>query len=173
MNRSPAHRRFWMLATLAAAAMAPATHAVAAADVPRASVPQTPAPTVHVEGQRVTVDVSNAELSDVLAELAGQAGFQLTTDADLGHVTTAFTVGSVEQALRRLVQDHEIMLVYSPSPGQTGGALTHVEVFASPASPEASRRAAASSAAERAAALSEIATLLQPAERGRAEPRLV
>ena len=173
MNRSHTHRRFWVLAALAAATMAPATPAVAAAEAPRAAVPQPAAPTVHVEGERVTVDVENAELSDVLAELAEQAGFQLATDADLGRVTAAFTVGSVEQALQRLVNDHELMLVYSASRGQTGGALTHVEVFASPASPEASRRGAASSAAQRSAALSEIATLVQPSERGRAEPRLV
>jgi len=163
--------RLWVLATLVVAATAPA--AAAAPGQPGASVPQPATPTVHVEGQRVTVDVSNAELSDVLAELAEQAGFQLTTDAELGRVTAAFTVGSVEQALRRLVHDHDLMLVYSPSSGQTGGALTQVEVFASTASPEASRRAAAWGAAQRSAALSEIATLVQPAERGRAEPRLV
>jgi hypothetical protein len=162
--------RLWMLATLVVGTAAPA---VAAAGPPAsAAVSTSPPPSVRVEGERVTVDVANEELFDVLTRLAEQAGFRLTTDADLGRVTASFTVGSVEQALRRLVHDHELMLVYSPSPGQSGGTLTHVEVFASPASPERSR-SAAWNAAERSAALSEIATLVHPSNRGRAEPRLV
>jgi hypothetical protein len=154
--------------------MTSATAAVAAPGEPRAAAAsQSATPSVHVEGERVTVEVSNEELLEVLTQLAEQAGFRLTSDADLGRVTASFTVGSVEQALHRLVHDHELMLVYSPSRGQPGGILTHVEVFASPESPDASRRAAAGSAAQRSAALSEIATLLQPPQRQRAEPRLV
>jgi hypothetical protein len=162
MNLSRAHRRVWGLAALAAAAMSPATPVVAAPDEARAAAASpSPTPSVHVDGERVTVDVNNEELLDVLTVLAEQAGFRLTTDADLGRVTAAFTVGSVEQALRRLVHDHELMLVYSPSHGRPGGTLTQVEVFASPTSPEASRRVAGGDAAQRSAALSEIAAAVR------------
>jgi hypothetical protein len=161
-----------VLAALAASTVAPATPVVAAPEQPRAAASSATAG-VLVDGERVTVDVTNEDLSDVLAQLAEQVGFRLTSDADLGRVTASFTVGSVEQALRRLVHDHDLMLVYSPSPGDAGGTLTHVEVFASTASPRTSPRGAVVDATERAATLSEITALVRPSERGRAEPRLV
>jgi len=64
------------------------------------------------EGERNPDDV---DLADVLAQLGARAGFRVRTSASLGRVTATFTAVSVEQALRRLVQDHELMLIHSPA----------------------------------------------------------
>jgi len=57
----------------------------------------------------------DVDLADVLAPLGARAGFRVRTSASLGRVTATFTAVSVEQALRRLVQDHELMLIHSPA----------------------------------------------------------
>ena len=67
---------------------------------------------VVIEAGRVTVDAHDADLADVLAQLGARAGFRVRTSGALGRLTATFTAVSVEQALRRLVQDHELMLVY-------------------------------------------------------------
>ena len=63
----------------------------------------------------VTIDAHDADLADVLAQFGARAGFRVRTSGSLGRVTATFTAVSVEQALRRLVQDHELMLLYSPA----------------------------------------------------------
>jgi hypothetical protein len=83
-------------------------------DVP-ASVVLAPPEVVVIEEGRVTVDAHDADLADVLAQLGARAGFRVRTSASLGRVTATFTAVSVEQALRRLVQDHELMLIHSPA----------------------------------------------------------
>ena len=78
-----------------------------------APVVAAPPELVVIEEGRVTVDAHDADLADVLAQLGARAGFRVRTSGSLGRVTATFTAVSVEQALRRLVQDHELMLVYS------------------------------------------------------------
>jgi hypothetical protein len=68
----------------------------------------------------------------VLSELGARAEFRLRISGPLGRVTGTFTAMSVEQALRRLVEDHELMLIYSASPGEDARPkLIQADVFAS------------------------------------------
>ena len=76
-------------------------------DVPGA-VGLAPPELVVIEEGRVTVDAHGVDLADVLAQLGARAGFRVRTSGSLGRVTATFTATSVEQALRRLVQDHEL-----------------------------------------------------------------
>ncbi len=102
---------------------------------------------------KLSVHVQDAELSEVLRQVAAVAGFQLKTTGQLGRVTEAFTDVSLEGGLRRLVRDHELMLVYRPSPAsEIGGKLVEAHVFAG--SPH-------HGPAETAAALAEINQLLR------------
>src|SRR5262245_45960348 len=84
---------------------------------------------VSIESGRVTIDARDAELTEVLSKLAELAGFQLTTRGELGRITATFTVPSVERALQRLAQDHELMLIYGRSGGGADPDLTEVAVF--------------------------------------------
>ena len=111
---------------------------------------------VSVESGRVTVDLENAEVADVLAQIAARCGFQLKTSGPLGRVTAAFTNLSPERALRRLVQDHELMLVYGKASGAPGTALVEVAVFAAPPSRRAADWGGAEAIRERVALLAEI-----------------
>jgi len=108
--------------------LAPLSVAAAPAGPPGA---MSPAPVVAVEGGRVTVDARDADLADLLSQLADAAGFQLTTRGQLGRVTVSFTGLALASALRRLAQDYELMLVYRPSgTEQSDPELDEVAVFA-------------------------------------------
>src|SRR5688572_5309872 len=85
------------------------------ADAPKAAAPEPPAQVVLVEGERLTVDLHGAELAQVLRQVGEAAGFHITTSGTLGVVTAAFSARTLEEGLRRLVQDHEMMLVYRPA----------------------------------------------------------
>ena len=120
------------VACLAVAVAVGWTAVAAPADAPKAPAPAPPAQVVMVKGERLTVDLRGAELTDVLQQVADAAGFHLTTTGELGHVTMAFNARTVEDGLRRLVQDHEMMLVYGPAGRNAGPAvLVEVQVFAS------------------------------------------
>ena len=141
--------------------------AAAPADVPPAP------PVVTVEPGRVTVDVRDAELADVLSALATRADFELETTGSLGRVTAGFTAASVEQALRRLVQDHEMMLVYGPPRDGGEAQLLHVEVFAgAPPSRVAGGSVSNVASAERSALLAEIRRLARASGDPQAVTRL-
>ena len=153
MRRAP---RFGAWLSLAGAILGPAS-ATAAERGP------TPEPTatavVEVADGRLTVDLRDADLEDALSRIAERAGFELRTSGPLGRVTAAFTASSVEEGLRRLVQDHELMLVYRASEGGRGGGdLAEVRVFAATSS-GATRGAGAASNASPAATLAEISRL--------------
>jgi hypothetical protein len=125
-----------------------------------------------VDGGRVTVDVRDAELEDVLEQIATGSGFRLKTAGQLGTVTIAFTGLSLERALRRLARDHELMLVYGATAAARGASLLEVSVFAAPPSRSALDRLGSGSALERAALLAEIDRLGRPGGDGRGVPRL-
>ncbi len=121
-----------------------------------ASAVASPAPLVVFRDGKLSVDVYDVELSEVLQRIATLAGFQLTTEGSLSRVTAVFTGVSLEEGLRRLVQDHELMLVYrAPGEGGAGGDVVEAHVFAGSPSRAAS---------DTATALAEIAQLLRSAD---------
>jgi hypothetical protein len=164
--------RHWLVAACLAAASVLGWTAVAApADAPK--VPAPPGQVVIVKGERLTVDLRDAELADVLFQVAKAAGFHLTTTGELGRVTAAFSASTVEDGLRRLVQDHEMMLVYGPARRSAGPAvLMEVQVFSStPGGGTAAARAAGNAGSE-TAANAEITGLVRARDTERGVPRL-
>ena len=128
---------------------------------------------VVIEEGRVTVDAHDADLADVLAQLGARAGFRVRTSGSLGRVTAAFTAMSVEQALRRLVQDHELMLVYSAaSIASVRPTLIQADVFASTPSAAQVRAANEMIRRQRAGLLAEIDRLTRSRNVERSAPRL-
>lgn len=102
----------------------------AAADPGKAAAPPAP-PVIRFENGRLTVDVRDADLAGVLQQIAASAGFQLVTTGPLGRVSAAFRGLPLEDGLRQLVQDHELMLLYQPaSDGRPEGILAEARVFA-------------------------------------------
>jgi len=101
-------------------------------------------PAIALSDGKLSVDLRDADLLGVLQEIATRAGFQLTTSGQLRRVTAVFTDVSLEEGIRRLVQDHELMLVYRPADVDgTGGTLVEVHVFAASAGPDPVQTAAA------------------------------
>lgn len=161
-------------ATVAAFASAPPATAgdLVAKDLP-ASVAPAPRELVVIEEGRVTIDAHDADLADVLSELGARAEFRLRMSGQLGRVTTAFTVMSVEQALRRLVQDHELMLVYSVPPDESVlPKLIQADVFASTPSAAQVRAANEMLGRQRAGLLAEIQRLARSRNVQHGAPRL-
>lgn len=123
-----------------------------------AAGPEQPAasisPTIGLERGRLTVESRDADLADLLRQIAARAGFRLDTVGALGRVSMAFTSVPLDEGIRRLTRDHELMLVY----GSQGPAdLVEVRVYAR--APTRSTRPA--SAATRAASLAEIGRLVR------------
>src|SRR5580765_4636349 len=132
-----------------------------------------PAELAVIEEGRVTVDAHDADLADVLAQLGARAGFRVRTSGSLGRVTDTFTAMSVEQALRRLVQDHELMLVYSSaSDASVRPTLIQADVFASAPSAAQERAASEMLGRQRAGLLAEIDRLTRSRDVARGAPRL-
>lgn len=158
---------------LAAACLAAAaigwTGVASPATPPKA--PEPPTEVVMVEGGRLTVDVRGAELVEVLHRVGEAAGFHLTTTGELGLVTAAFSARTVEDGLRRLVQDHEMMLVYRPVSGEPA-KLMEVQVFASAPGRGAAAAAGVRDAAPRGAVIGEITGLVRAHDVERGVPRL-
>ena len=126
-----------------------------------------------IEEGRVTVDAHDADLADVLSELGARAGFRVRTSGQLGRVTATFTAMSVEQALKRLVQDHELMLVYSAASNESvRPTLIQVDVFASTPSAAQVRAASEMLGRQRAGLLAEIDRLTRSRNVERGAPRL-
>jgi HEAT repeats len=160
--------------TVAALASAPPATAgdPVAKDVPT-SVVLAPPGLIVIDKGRVTVDAHDADLADVLSELGARAEFRLRISGQLGRVTTTFTAMSVEQALRRLVQDHELMLVYSAPPDESvRPKLIQADVFASTPSAAQVRAASEMLGRQRAVLLAEINRLRRSRNVERDAPRL-
>lgn len=137
------------------------------------SVFSAPPAVVVIEEGRVTVDAHDADLADVLSDLGARARVRLRISGPLGRVTTTFTAMSVEQAVRRLVQDHELMLIYSAPPRAGSRAeLIEADVFASPPSAARVRAASEMLARQRAGLLAEIDRLARSRNAERGAPRL-
>jgi len=127
-----------------------------------------------IDEGRVTVDAHDADLAGVLAQLGAQAGFRVRTSGSLGRVNVTFTAMSVEQALRRLVQDHELMLLYSAASGASvRPTLIQADVFASTPSAAQVRAASEMLGRQRARLLAEISRLTRARNVGQGAPRLV
>ena len=158
-------------ACLAAAVTVGWTAVAAPADAPKAPTP--PAEVVTVDGGRLTVDLHGADLADVLRQVAEAAGFHLTTTGELGLITAAFSARTVEEGLRRLVQDHEMMLVYRPAGRSAGAAvLMEVQVFSSTPGRGAAAAPEARDAEGGAAVIGEITRLVRARDAERGVPRL-
>lgn len=94
-----------------------------------------PVPALVFSEGKLSANLRDADLEHVLRQVAERADFQLTTSGPLKRVTAVFIRVSLEEGLRRLVQDHELMLVYRPSgDARVGGTLVEVHVFAASAS---------------------------------------
>lgn len=78
-----------------------------------------PAGTVALTNGKVAIDVSDADLATVLRRLGEAADFRVSTKGTLGRVSATFQGVTLEYAIRRLAQGHEIVLVYRP--GVKGG----------------------------------------------------
>lgn len=87
-------------------------------------------PVVAIAGGTLTVDLHHAELESVLREIATRAAFDLKTSGQLGRVTATFTGVPLEEGLRRLAPEHELMLVYRAPSGGAAASLVGVRVFA-------------------------------------------
>ena len=166
----PARVRTWgVVILIGVGSIGPAPPATGAAGQPPSDVVAA-APVVAVENHVVTVDIIDAELADVLSQLAQQAGFQLAITGQLGRVTAAFTRASVEEALRQLVHDHELMLIYRAPDGEHGPLqLVQVDVFAGTPS---RRGPVALTATQRTTMLAEVSQLVAAADRPYAIQRL-
>ena len=169
IDRQARHRL--AAACLAAAVTVAWPAAAAPADAPKAPAP--PAQVVTVKGGRLTVDLRGVELADVLHQVAEAAGFHLTTTGELGRVTAAFSARTVEDGLRRLVQDHEMMLVYRPASAGGGAAvLMEVQVFSSTPGRGAAAAPEARDAEAGVAVIGEITRLVRAGDAERGVPRL-
>jgi hypothetical protein len=101
-------------------------------------------PVIAFNDGKLSVDLREADLAEVLQQIATRAGFQLTTSGQLRRVTVVFTAVTLEEGLRRLVQDHELMLVYRQAEvGRAAGKLVEVHVFAASPSRDPLQTAAA------------------------------
>src|SRR5262245_20374651 len=141
---------------------------------PARARPAPPPPVVEVVDGHLTLDVRDAQLTDVLAEIAAAASFRLTTRGELGRVTARLDSAPLEDGLRRLVQDHELMLVYGRSADGTS-RLVGVDVYAAPAGTRATTRLvppAGSDAGQREAVLAEINQLSRQPDSAPALSRL-
>ena len=141
------HVRSWRLPGIAIAIVcavlgSPSPARTADPSQGRPSAPMSPIPLVVVEERKLTVDLHHAELESVLREIAEHAAFDLRTSGQLGRVTATFAGLSLEEALRRLAPDHELMLVYRAAAGRDEPSLVEVRVFAG-SNPDDPRRAAA------------------------------
>ena len=129
---------------------------------------------VAIQEGRVTVNAQDAELADVLSELGVRAEFEVRISGALGRVTATFTAISVEQALKRLVRDHELMLIYhAPPGGSVLPRLIQADVFASTRSASRVRAETALAGRQRVRLLAEIERLTRSRKVERGIPRLV
>ena len=91
-------------AVAVAAARPPAAPAVARAGTPVAQAPPAPATT-----GRITIDLRNAELSDVLSALAKLCGFNIVTDSSVkGQITVRLADVTCEEALRFILDANNL-----------------------------------------------------------------
>lgn len=98
-----------------------------------AAAPATPsAPlTVKVDQGLVSVDVRDALLADVLRAVGEQAAVEVTIHSGgETHVTQSFADIGLEEAIQRLAQGHDVVLIYGSPKGPTGhGRLVAIRVY--------------------------------------------
>jgi HEAT repeat protein len=75
---------------------------------------------VKIEGERISADLSQVPIADVLAAVAEQTGARLSIRGDLGTVRPqAFSRVPLAEALPRVVQPNGVLLQFGPT--ETGG----------------------------------------------------
>ena len=79
---------------------------------------------VAVHEGRLTVDVSNAPLDQVLQAVAKAAGFELALRGDIdSRVTQSFRGVSLEEGIRRLARGHSVVVSYAFAPAEPRGEI--------------------------------------------------
>jgi hypothetical protein len=142
-----------LAAALGVAAFALASTTPAFAGLNPEQIDAAPPASIAVEHGRLSVEVRDADLGEVLQEIAERAGFHLTATGRLGRVTASFSGVPIEEGLRRVAPDCELMLVYqAPDAKRADQRLVDVRVFAGSPSNDPVRAAAA---------LAEIGRLVQ------------
>jgi hypothetical protein len=160
-----------LVSTLVAALLALPSPAVVGAEEPAASATAKAPEVIGVQDGRLTVTINDGDLAAVLRRVAEQAGFRLKTSGDLGRVTLTLEAVPLDHGLRRLAQDHELVLIYSRgSPGGGEGSLAEVRVFAASAAAVQPRPRVRSASPE---SLAEISRLLRARDDPQATARLV
>jgi HEAT repeat protein len=156
---APDPRRRWRLAPLGlAAAVFSLGLALDRADAARAAEPR---PDVTVREGRLTVDVQDAPLAEVLRAIGEKSRVRVTVGDDVdARITAALAGVPLDEGIRRLARGHSLVAVYR-APGDDPGAaeLTEVRVYApfpgaapSPGQLGAASRLEAPGAASRSAA---------------------
>jgi hypothetical protein len=87
---------------------------------------------VRVEQGRLFVDVRDAPLADVLRAIGEQTAIVVTIrGGGLDPVTESFADAALDEGIRRLAQGHDVVLVYTTSPGRAGRRrLAEVRIYA-------------------------------------------
>lgn len=115
------------------------------------------------------VEVREARPADVLQTLGARAGVAVTLEGELpGRITRAFTVASVEAAVREVIRGYPTALVFEPDRAIRVIALRPAPGDGAPASPAPTGAAAQSEAGPAPAAPDEPAPAADP-DPGRAE----
>ena len=112
---------------LATAVLGSPSPAVSAGAEPR---PIEGAPVVDFRDGKLSVDARDADLADLLREIATRADFELTTTGQLGRRSAILTDVPLEEGLRRLLQGHELMLIYRPAGVRGAPRVVAAHVFA-------------------------------------------
>jgi len=87
----------------------PAVAVAAAPAVARAGTPVAQAPPAPATAGRITIDLRNAELSDVLSALAKLCGFNIVTDSSVkGQITVRLVDVTCEEALRFILDANNL-----------------------------------------------------------------
>ncbi|MDA2932405.1 S8 family serine peptidase [Nitrospinae bacterium AH-259-F20] len=89
---------------------------------------------VAIEQGLLTLAVRNAPLADVLRAIADQAGFKVIVNSDLSTpVTDSFAGVPVDKAVRRLVGNTSMVMIYAPPRGEAGPMhLVEVRLYSAP-----------------------------------------
>jgi hypothetical protein len=121
---------------LEATAPAPAEGGVAPRKLARSPEPASLKPLIVVEGDLLSVRLFNTSLSAVVTELERHAGITIRIKGSLtGTISNEFDRVPLEQGLRRLFRDSNLILVYGTPVGTSDARLIQVWLFPTHTSP--------------------------------------
>jgi hypothetical protein len=98
---------------------------------------QGPVLEITVQSARLSVDVRQVRLADVLEAIGRQAGVRIVLHGDLDTlVTEGFVDEPLDEGLRRLIRGRSAVLIYDTAlPGADGSVLTEIWVTSSSQAP--------------------------------------